>query len=135
MIKTYSELMKFDTYLDRLKYLKLDGYVGQETFGFERYLNQKFYRSSEWRNLRDEIFIRDNGCDLAIEDRPIHEKFYIHHMNPISVSDIRDFSEDIVNPEYLITVTKKTHDLIHYGSITDLKESYTIRKPNDTRLW
>lgn len=134
LIKTYSELMTLKTFEERLEYLKLPGTIGSETFGYDRYINQKFYRSPEWRRLRNDIFIRDNGCDLAIEDRPVYGSYIIHHMNPIAVTDIVDATDFLMNPEYLITVVRQTHDAIHYGSdVQSIKP--TERKPNDTRLW
>lgn len=133
-IKTYSELMSLDSYEDRLNYLKLPGSIGSETFGYDRYLNQKFYRSPEWRSLRNEIFIRDNGCDLADKDRPIYGRYLIHHMNPINVNDFVDVTDYLMNPEFLITVTRQTHDAIHYGAEAAASKP-NERKPNDTLLW
>lgn len=135
MIRTYSELLTFPTFEERYRYLRLGDRVGQETFGFDRYLNQIFYRSEEWRSLRNEIIIRDNGCDLAMEDREIHSRILIHHMNPIRVDDILDRSDYLLNPEYLICTTKNTHDAIHYGDETSLFSIPRERTKNDTCPW
>lgn len=134
-IKTYSELMKLPTYEERYQYLKLDGRVGEETFGFDRYLNQTFYRSDEWRRLRDEIIIRDNGCDLGVEGREIHGRIIIHHMNPITKEDILRRSDYLLNPEYLICTVKSTHDAIHYGDENLLIKAPVERHKNDTCPW
>lgn len=134
-MRTYSELMKLPTFEERFEYLKLDGAIGRETFGFDRYLNQKFYRSKEWKDLRREIIIRDNGCDLAIPDREIFGKIIVHHMNPIVVEDIEDF-DYILDPEYLITTFIQTHNAIHYGDESILAPSSIVeRSKNDTCLW
>lgn len=137
-IRTYSELIELPTFYNRYLYLKLGDKVGDETFGFDRYLNQQFYRSKEWRDIRNYVIFRDRGCDLAMEDREIPKglKVFIHHMNPISVSDIRYSSDYLTNPEFLITVTKRTHDAIHYGDESLLIEDEPIlRVMNDTCPW
>lgn len=134
-IKTYSELVRLLTFEERFEYLKLKGSVGKDTFGHDRYLNQVFYTSQEWRRLRDEIIIRDNGCDLGIEDREIGGKIYIHHLNPLGVNDILAHSEYLVNPEYLICVSFETHNAIHYGDINLLPRNPIERKRNDTCPW
>ena len=134
-IRTYSELMKFDNFIDRYNYLKLGGKVGEETFGFDRYLNQQFYKSKEWLRLRDEIIIRDNACDLGIPDREIPSRIIIHHMNPITKNDIIDQTEFLLNPEYMICVTKRTHDAIHYGDESLLFTGLVERTKNDTCPW
>lgn len=134
-IRTYSELIEIPTFEERFLYLKLDGFVGEETFGFDRYLNQTFYRSYEWRKLRNQIIIRDNGCDLGCEDRDIFGKVIIHHMNPISTDDLIHNSDFLMNPEYLICTTKQTHDAIHYGDINSLMSVPKERYPNDTIPW
>lgn len=134
-IKTYSELIKLPTFKERFNYLKLDGRVGEETFGFDRYLNQMFYKSPEWLEIRDRVIIRDQGCDLGLEDRRIYGRILIHHMNPITKSDILDRSDLLLNPEYLITTVKPTHDAIHYGNISSLGEDYVPRSKNDTCPW
>lgn len=134
-IKTYSELIQLPTFEERYNYLRLQGRVGEDTFGFDRYLNQNFYRSLEWKRIRDEVIIRDNGCDLGIEDRLIHGKIIIHHMNPITDRDIVDATDFLLNPEFLICVTHKTHNAIHYGDENQLTLGPVIRTPNDTCPW
>lgn len=135
MIRRYSELLKFSTFEERFHFLELNGIVAEETFGSSRYLNQNFYRSSEWKSVRDYVILRDNGCDLGIEDHPIPGKPFVHHMNPISKNEIIHDSEIILDPEYLITVSFTTHNAIHYGDISLIPGSPIIRKPNDTKLW
>lgn len=135
MLRTYSELITIPTFMERFKYLKLNGRVGEETFGFDRYLNQTFYRSYEWRRLRDEIIVRDCGCDLAMEDREIFDKILIHHMNPIQASDILQHSDLLLNPEYLICTSKLTHDAIHYGDEQILYQEPVTRTQGDTCPW
>ena len=134
-IKTYSELIRLPTFEERFEYLKLKGSVGKDTFGHDRYLNQVFYSSMEWRRLRDEIIIRDNGCDLGIEGREIGGKVYIHHLNPLGANDILTHSEYLINPEYLICVSFETHNAIHYGDINLLPRDPIERKRNDTCPW
>lgn len=134
-IRTYSELMKLPTFEERFQYLKLNGAVGQDTFGFERYLNQTFYRSKEWKRIRDYVIIRDNGCDLAMDDREICDRIYIHHMNPIIANDILNESEFLLDPEYLICTTQRTHNAIHYGDESLLYQGPIERTPNDTCPW
>lgn len=134
-IKTYSELILLPTFEERFEYLKLRGSVGRDTFGHDRYLNQIFYTSKEWKRLRDEIIIRDNGCDLGIEGREIGGKIYIHHLNPLGANDILTRSEYLMNPEYLICVSFETHNAIHYGDINLLPRDPIERKPNDTCPW
>lgn len=135
MIRTYSELMKLHTFDERFLYLKLDASVGADTFGFDRYMNQQFYRSAEWKSLRNKIIARDNACDLGIPDHDIHESIVIHHMNPICTDDIIHSSDFLLNPEYLICVTKNTHNAIHYGGFDTLKNRLVERTPNDTCPW
>lgn len=137
-IRTYSELIKLPTFLERYQYLKLGGKVGEETFGWERYLNQKFYTSYEWRKFRREIIIRDLGCDLADPDHPFGEgeTIFIHHMNPIDTRDIIDQTQFLMNPEYVISCRKLTHDAIHYGDESLLMPyELAVRTPNDTCPW
>ena len=135
-IKTYSELITLPTFEERYRYLKLKGNVGEDTFGFDRYMNQKFYRSTEWKRIRDYVIVRDNGCDLGIEDRPIRAgRILIHHMNPITSKDIRYVTDALLNPEYLISVTHETHNAIHYGDEDQLVKDPTVRTPNDTCPW
>ena len=135
MIRTYSELIKLDTFIDRYHYLRISGKVGEETFGFDRWLNQIFYKDPEWLSIRDEVIIRDNGCDLGISDREIHSRILVHHMNPISKEDILSRSEFLLNPEYLICTSKNTHDAIHYGDENLLVTEPIVRTRNDTCPW
>lgn len=135
MERTYSELITIPTFKERYEYLRLNGVVGEDTFGWDRYLNQNFYRSDEWKSLRDRIIIRDNGCDLGVEGYEINFRIYIHHMNPISIRDITDATEYLTNPEFLICASFNTHQAIHYGDETLLVTEPIIRKPNDTTLW
>lgn len=134
-IKTYSELIEIPTFEERYEYLKLTGKVGEETFGFDRYLNQVFYRSKEWRDIRDYVINRDNGCDLAMEGHEIFGRVLIHHMNPIRKEDILRRSDFLLNPEYLITTVKLTHDAIHYGDKDLLIVAPIERTKNDTCPW
>ncbi len=134
-IRRYSELITLNTFEDRFRYLKLDGIVGSETFGFDRYMNQRFYSSRQWKDIRDEVIIRDHGCDLGIEDREIRDRIYIHHMNPISAEDIANQSELLLDPEYLICVTFATHQAIHFGDENLLISLPTPRMKNDTCPW
>lgn len=134
-IKNYSELSLLPTFEERFKYLKLEGSVGADTFGFDRIFNQKFYQSYEWKTVRNEIIVRDLGCDLGIEDRQIFGRILIHHMNPISLKDISDATKFLLNPEYLICVSHDTHNAIHYGDIRLVKKDLVERKPNDTCPW
>lgn len=134
-IRTYSELISLPTFEERYQYLRLNGSVGKETFGFDRYINQNFYRSSAWKRVRDEVIVRDNGCDLGVEDRIIYEKILIHHMNPITDKDILNLTDFLLNPEYLICVTHSTHNAIHYGDEDLLPKGPIIRTKNDTCPW
>lgn len=136
MIRTYSELCKFQTFEERFKYLQLsDGCVGVDTFGFDRYLNQQFYRTREWKSLRDHLIVRDNGCDLGVEGYEIYGRIIIHHLNPITKDDILNQTENLMNPEYLICTTHNTHNAIHYGDESLLITSPIERSKNDTCLW
>lgn len=135
IIRTYNELMLLPTFEERFEYLKLSGIVGEETFGFDRWINQKFYRSTEWKHIRDQVIIRDNGCDLGIEGREIYGKILIHHMNPISKKDILERTDLLLNPMYLISVTKQTHDAIHYSDDSILMKDPIVRSKNDTCPW
>lgn len=135
-IRTYSELLKLKTFRERYEYLKLDGTVGEETFGFDRYINQMFYKSEEWKRIRNYVITRDNGCDLGIPDRKIVDSvILVHHMNPITKEDIINKNEILLDPEYLITTIKPTHDAIHYGDESLLAEDLIIRSKNDTCPW
>ena len=134
LIRMYTELIKIPTFIERYRYLKLGGKIGEETFGWERYLNQKFYQSHEWREFRRQIILRDQGCDLAMDGFEFApgEKIFIHHMNPINTKDIVNQTEFLMNPEYVISVRKKTHDAIHYGDESLIMEYMPIvRRPND----
>ena len=135
IIRTYSELIALPTFEERYRYLRLDGRVGQETFGFDRWLNQKFYKDPEWLRVRDLVIIRDNGCDLGIEGREIHGRILIHHMNPITTEDIVKRSRYLLDPEYLICTVKRTHDAIHYGDENLLTLNPIVRTKNDTCPW
>lgn len=135
-IRTYSELITLKNYEDRFSYLRLDGDVGKETFGFDRVFNQKFYTSLEWKRIRRNVIIRDLGCDLGVEGYEIRgQKIVIHHMNPISLEDIEKRTEILLNPEYLITTIHSTHVAIHYGNEHMLQKTPIERRPNDTCPW
>ena len=136
MIRKYSELIQLSTFEERFNYLKLNGVVSNETFGFDRYLNQKFYKSSEWKRVREQVIIRDMGCDLSCKDREIFGEIIVHHMNPISIDDINNNPEILLDPEYLICVSINTHNAIHYGDSETIKNKGVIeRVPGDTKLW
>ena len=135
MIRTYSELIRIPTFEDRFEYLKLHGEVGKNTFGFDRYLNQVFYRSKEWRRLRNKVIIRDNGCDMALKGCEIADKIIIHHMNPVKLKNIVDRDEGLLNPEFLVCVSPITHNAIHYGDFDLINNGLIERKPGDTLLW
>ena len=134
-IRTYSELILLPTFEERFKFLQLNGRVGDDTFGFDRYINQKFYRSAEWKRIRDYIIIRDNGCDLALDGYEIYGRILIHHMNPITISDIKFSTEYLMNPDYLICVTHNTHNAIHYGDEKQIITGPIVRTKNDTCPW
>ena len=134
-IKTYSELITIPTFEERFEYLKLDGQVGIETFGFDRYLNQAFYKSDEWLSIRDYVITRDNGCDLGMEGYEIYGRILIHHINPITKDDIIQRSRILLDPENLITTVKRTHDAIHYGDSNLLMKAPIERRKNDTCPW
>jgi hypothetical protein len=135
MIRTYRELRRLNTMEERFDYLSLRGQVGESTFGFDRWINQDFYTSKEWRDLRHEVIVRDEGCDLGIPGFEIHSRLAIHHMNPMRVEDIVDGNDDILNPEFLIVVSHRTHNAIHYGDASLLPKPPIERRPGDTRLW
>ena len=134
-IRTYSELCQLSTFEDRFDYLRLNGSVGKDTFGFDRYLNQQFYRSSEWKRIRDRVILRDNGCDLGVDGYEIRGRILIHHINPISVEDIHTMSDLLMNPEYLICVSHRTHNAIHYGDESLIITAPIERTQNDTCPW
>ena len=134
-IRTYSELITLPTFKERYEYLRLGGRVGEDTFGFDRYLNQAFYKSEEWHSIRDHVITRDNGCDLGMEGHEIFGRILIHHMNPIRKEDIINRSDILLNPEYLICTIKNTHDAIHYGDESLLVIAPVERRKNDTCPW
>lgn len=135
-IRRYSELSQLNTFEERFNYLRLDGSVGMDTFGFDRYMNQQFYRSKEWKDIRDKVIIRDNGCDLGIPGNEIKGKVYIHHMNPLTPNDIEFSTENLLNPEYLVCVSHSTHNAIHYGNDTFLDKNKIVeRMSGDTCPW
>lgn len=135
-LRTYDELIQFDTFLERYRYLRLGGRVGDETFGFERYLNQVFYRTDpEWLDIRKEVIIRDGACDLGISDREINDIVIIHHLNPLTKNDIIYRTEFLLDPKYLICTSRKTHNAIHYGNGNLLILDPIVRRPNDTCPW
>ena len=134
-IKTYSELITLPTFEERYRYLRLRGQVGTETFGFDRWLNQQFYKDPEWLAVRDYVIVRDNGCDLAMPDREIRTRILVHHMNPITKEDIIRRTKFLLDPEYLICTIKNTHDAIHYGDESLLIIAPTERSKNDTCPW
>lgn len=135
MVRTYRELMRYSTFEERFNYLSLKGQVGVETYGFDRWINQKFYRSPEWKQVRNSVIIRDSGCDLGIRGREIPDHVIVHHINPILVQDIQNASEYLLNPEYLICVSHTTHQAIHYGDENLLVTTPIVRSANDTCPW
>ena len=135
MIKTYSEMILLPTFLERFKYLQIGGTVGAETFGFDRYLNQSLYRTAEWKRFRNEIIVRDNGCDLGCDDRTIYGKILVHHINPLTVEDIVNRHSCVFDPDNVICVSLDTHNAIHYGDEELLMLDPIERKPNDTCPW
>jgi hypothetical protein len=132
--RTYSELIRLDTFIERYHYLELKGVLGVQTFGFDRWVNQKFYRSPQWKRVREQVIIRDEGCDLGILGYEIHSGLLVHHMNPLTLDDL---SQGIVNidPEFLITTTLRTHNAIHYGDESQLPRGPVVRRSGDTNLW
>lgn len=135
MLRTYKDLRRLDTIRDRFEYLKLGGQVGESTFGFDRYLNQAFYRSREWQEARRTVILRDGGCDLGIEGYEIGKGLVVHHMNPITIDDILSRRDEIFDPEFLICVSDRTHKAIHYGDAELLPKDPVERKPGDTCPW
>lgn len=140
IVRTYTELMRLPTFEERFRYLMLKGAVGYDTFGYDRYLYEDFLRSKEWLQVRDDIILRDNACDLAIPEREIKNvgrknKIIVHHINPVERIDLLHHSDVLFDPEYLITTVKNTHDAIHYGSEGTLIQDYKERTPNDTCPW
>lgn len=135
MTLSYHEMAKRDTFLGRFRYLVLGGELGVATFGFDRYLNQSFYASREWKEARDLAIIRDQGCDLGVPGHEIHDSILVHHMNPITVKDLTYFNEAILDPDFLICVSRRTHNAIHFGDESQLPEPMIERRPGDTTLW
>ncbi len=135
MIKRYSELIRYDTFIDRYHYLNLVGQVGIETFGLDRYLNQTLYRSSRWRRTRNQVILRDNGCDLGMEGFDIVDRIIVHHINPLTVQDIEEDADEIYDPEFLICCSFDTHNAIHYGDERLLPQLPVERRPGDTCPW
>ena len=133
--KSYSELMRLNTFEERYRYLRIGGAVGKETFGYDRYLNQILYNSQDWRNFRNPIIVRDNGCDLAFPDRELESRVIVHHINPITVEDVLNRDPKIFDPENVICVSHNTHQAIHYGDENLLYKNPVERKPNDTCPW
>lgn len=134
-LRTYAELNMFHTFADRYRYLALRGAVGDATFGYDRWINQDFYKSREWRHIRSFVITRDEGCDLGVPGHEIHDRIIIHHMNPMVAEDIVHGDDDIINPEYLITTTHQTHNAIHYGDERQLPRQFVERRPGDTKVW
>lgn len=134
-IKSYSELIMLPTFEERFEYLSLNSQVGEETYGFDRWVNQRFYKSSEWKQIRNHVIVRDSGCDLGILGREISDRIIVHHMNPILLRDIQDGTSFLLDPEYLICTCHNTHEAIHYGSADILIKDPVVRKPNDTCPW
>lgn len=133
--RSYSELKSLETFEERYHYLRLGGILGIRTFGFDRWVNQRFYKSQEWKQARDHVIFRDNGCDLGILGFEIHSGLMVHHMNPISLNDIEDGEEWIIDPNFLITTSLRTHNAIHYGDESLLPRGPVVRKSGDTTLW
>lgn len=134
-MRTYFELTQYITFEERFAYLRLHGEVGRSTFAFDRYINQRFYRSREWKTVRNHVISRDMGCDLGILGYEIHDRPIIHHMNPMGIEDVLRGESWILDPEFLITTTHNTHNAIHYSDETLLPKVVTQRKAGDTRLW
>jgi hypothetical protein len=133
--RTYSELRQLDTFEERFRYLRLKGILGFVTFGFDRWINQRFYKSQEWKVVRNEVIVRDNGCDLGIPGYEIYSELIVHHMNPLKIDDIKHGENWIIDPEFLITTTLRTHNAIHYGDENLLSRDPIVRKSGDTTLW
>lgn len=135
LIRSYRELRRLPTFEERYEYLRMGGSVGFDTFGFDRHINQAFYRSSEWKRVREQVILRDNGCDLGVPGYEIHTALLVHHINPMVASDIIHDQGWILEPDYLITTTHNTHNAIHYGDATLLSKPYVPRQRGDTKLW
>ncbi len=135
MLKTYSDLRRLDTFEERYFYLQLRGVLGERTFGFDRWVNQRFYKSHEWKRVRNNVIVRDNGCDLGIEGYEIYSGLLVHHMNPLTKDDLEHGGDWIMDPNYLITTSLQTHNAIHYGDVTQLPRGPVKREAGDTTLW
>lgn len=135
IIRTYSELSRLETFEDRFDYLKLGGTVGRPTFGYDRYLNQRFYKSSEWKQICNHVIARDLGLDLGVDGYDIHDRIIVHHMNPMVADDLINFNDSVIDPEFLITTCHQTHNAIHYGDSSLLPALPIERVPGDTKLW
>jgi len=133
--RSYSKLKEIEGFRERYEYLKLQSSVGVATFGYDRWMNQQFYTSTQWRQVRHHVIARDNGCDLGVDGHEIYGRLYIHHLNPLTIEDLREGAESIIDPEYLITTTHLTHNAIHYGDDNLLPRPVVERKPGDTKLW
>lgn len=133
--RRYSELRRLETFEERFEYLSLVGQVGEPTFGYARWVNQRFYTSPQWRQVRDYVIVRDNGCDLGVPGHELHSGLLVHHLNPMTVRDIEEGRDWILDPEYLITTSKRTHNAIHYGDASLLPQPVAARQPGDTKLW
>ena len=134
-IRTYSELRRLETFQDRFNYLALRGVVGEPTFGFDRWMNQRFYRSAQWRQLRFDVIARERGCDLGVEGYEVHDRLYIHHMNPMTVANLKEGDEEILDIEFLVATSHLTHNAIHYGDERLLRKPFVPRRAGDTKLW
>lgn len=134
-MRRYSELRRLNTFEERYNYLRLQGSIGRASFGFDRHVNQAFYKSREWRDLRHHVIVRDNGCDLGVDGFEIHSDLLVHHMNPLDLEAIEDADPRILDPEFLITTTHRTHNAIHYGDESLLPRQFVPRRHGDTRLW
>lgn len=134
-VRSYHEMLQFQTFEDRYEYLKLRSSVGTSTFGFDRWINQAFYRSTQWKQVRAVVIARDSGLDLGMDGYEIYDKVIIHHMNPMTADDIDDADPNILNPDYLITVSHNTHNAIHFGDKRRLAQPIVERRPGDTSLW
>lgn len=135
MIRTYTDLRRLSTLEERFEYLELGGRIGETTFGFDRWINQQFYRSREWRQIRDHVIARDEGFDLGAEDAPLLGAHLIHHMNPLTLEDFEESTDNLLDPEFLITTSLRTHNAIHFGDKRQLPRPFVERSPRDTRLW
>jgi hypothetical protein len=133
--RTYSDVRRLETFEERYEYLALRGSLGTSTFGFDRWLNQRFYRSREWKRVRDSVIVRDSGCDLGIPGYEIHSGLIVHHMNPFTVKDLEEYGDNLLDPQFLITTSLTTHNAIHYGDASQLPRGPIVRQPGDTKLW